>query len=449
VATRIYRPNYVTAQELQALVTGLLTETVGKISVTSVPESGIGKDENKTGGESFASGAALLVQDYESVLSEIDQIVAEIDVRPMQVSIEAMILSVALDDTFKFGVDFGLLRDREHVALATGSPLGNISSMAFNGGLKFAFLDSSLGTFLTALETVGDTNVIATPRLMCLNKQRAEILIGEQLGYVNTTVTETSATQSVEFLEVGAQLRLRPFIYSDGTIRMEVHPELSTGSVEVEGGFTLPKKDVTQVTTNIMVRDGCTVVIGGLMREDLERNTTQVPLFGSLPGVGWLFRTRDYHTRKREIMVLVTPRIVYDPQTCAEGDQLACEIDRRQDTVENSMSPVAQRYLAKRCYLRAKETWEAGDDERAWHWIKHSVRLDPLNRDALALHAQVGAQIDPNHPPAKVCPADNPLEGDRIAPWLLDELQQRGGPLHPHDPGQTGRKVDIERQRSS
>jgi type IV pilus assembly protein PilQ len=439
----------VTAQELQALITGVLTEGVGKISVTSVPESGIGKDENKTGGESFASGAALLVQDYESVLSEIDQIVTEIDVRPMQVSIEAMILSVELNDTFKFGIDFGLLRDREHVAMGLGSPLGNISNMALNGGLKFAFLDSSLGTFLTALETVGDTNVIATPRLMCLNKQRAEILIGEQLGYVNTTVTETSATQSVEFLEVGAQLRLRPFIYSDGTIRMEVHPELSTGTVDVKDGFTLPSKDVTQVTTNIMVRDGCTVVIGGLMREDLDRDSTQVPLLGSLPGVGWLFRTRDYTTAKREILVLVTPRIVYDPDTCKEGDQLACEIDRRQDTVENSMSPVAQRYLAKKCYLRAQEAWQAGDAERAWHWSKLSVRWDPLNREYLALHSQVGAQIDPQHPRAPLCPADNPLEGDRIAPWLLDELHEGGGPLHPRDPGQTGRKVDIERQGSS
>ena len=105
---------------------------------------------------------------------------------------------------------------------------------------------------------------------MVLNKHRAEILIGEELGYVSTTITETSSSQSVEFLELGAQLRLRPFISTDGLIRMEVHPELSDGSVEAKSGFTLPNKEVTQVTTNIMVRDGCTVVIGGLMREQLD-----------------------------------------------------------------------------------------------------------------------------------------------------------------------------------
>ena len=72
---------------------------------------------------------------------------------------------------------------------------------------------------------------------MCLNKQRAEILIGAQFGYVNSTVTQTFTTQSVQFLEVGAALRIRPFIGSDGMIRMEIHPELSTGQVVVSGNF--------------------------------------------------------------------------------------------------------------------------------------------------------------------------------------------------------------------
>ena len=79
------------------------------------------------------------------------------------------------------------------------------------------------------METVGDTHVIATPRVVCLDKQRAEILIGSQLGYISSTVTETSTAQNVNFLEVGTQLRIRPFISSDGLVRMEVHPELSTG----------------------------------------------------------------------------------------------------------------------------------------------------------------------------------------------------------------------------
>ena len=127
---------------------------------------------------------------------------------------------------------------------------------------------------------MGDTTVVANPRLMVLNKQRAEIQIGQQKGYINQTVTETSSSQSVEFLDIGAQLRLRPFISSDGLIRMEVHPELSDGTVEVENNFTLPNKTITQVTTNIMVRDGCTVIIGGLIKEELTNHHDANPRAG-------------------------------------------------------------------------------------------------------------------------------------------------------------------------
>ena len=95
--------------------------------------------------------------------------------------------------------------------------------------------------FLDCLEKIGDTNVIASPRLMCLNKQRAEIQIGEELGYVSTTVTESSSTQTINFLSVGTLLRMRPYIGNDGLIRLEVHPELSTGTVQVQQVCRCPK----------------------------------------------------------------------------------------------------------------------------------------------------------------------------------------------------------------
>ena len=225
IGTRVYRPNYVKAADLQALIVPLLTPPVGTASVTKPSQVGIAADSGQVGGDGFAGTEALLVHDYEAVLLEVDQVFEEIDKRPTQVAIEAMILSVKLDDANSRGVDFQFLRNQPNIRLATGSPLSDLGQVSFtNGGLKFGFLDSSLGVFLNALETIGDTNVIATPRLMCLNKHRAEILIGSKLGYITKTLTQTTTTQSVDFLEVGTQLRLRPFISSDGLIRMEVHP---------------------------------------------------------------------------------------------------------------------------------------------------------------------------------------------------------------------------------
>ena len=95
--------------------------------------------------------------------------------------------------------------------------------------MKFGWVGGSTTGFIQALETLGETKVLAAPRLLVLNKQRAEVHLGDQLGYVTSTQTQTSTTETVNFMPTGTQLRLRPFVSSDGMIRMEIHPERSSG----------------------------------------------------------------------------------------------------------------------------------------------------------------------------------------------------------------------------
>lgn len=444
VGTRLYRPNYVPAAELQKLITPLLSEGLGTISVTTAAESGIAADSNNAGGNGYAGQEALLVRDYEAVLLQVDQVVQQLDCQPEQVAIEAMVLSVALSDRNEVGVDFEVLRN--HVNIATGSPNTSVANVSVdNGGLKVGFLDGSLSAFVAALESVGDTNVIATPRLMCLNKHRAEILIGQQLGYVSTTQTETSTTQSVEFLEVGTQLRIRPFISSDGMIRMEVHPELSTGTVTIEGGFTLPNKEVTQVTTNIMVRDGNTVIIGGLLRDELKTNTTQLPLLGSLPIAGPLFRHKNEQIERREILVLLTPRIVQERKAALEGDYAAAEFHHRHMNYADQMMPVGKRYIGRKYFRRAQEAWAGGNRTEALRLVNLALHFDPLNRAALDLRNDIAVgKLTGDHTLA--LPGEphwfgeaDPLEGEELPPWLLQQLDEaaqspRDAPFVPVQP---------------
>jgi len=389
VTTRIYRPNFVTSEELQALLTPLLSEGVGTIVVTTAAEEGIKSDTANAGGDSFAGSEVLLVRDYEHTLDHIDEIVAEVDKRPREVVIEAMILSVKLDDRNELGVDFELLRNRNSIRVVSGLSLNSLATADFTEGLKIGFLDGSTFAFLQALETIGDTHVVATPRVMCLNKQRAEIHIGSELGYVSTTVTETAAMQSVEFLEVGTHLVIRPFISSDGMVRMEVHPELSTGSVRVEQGFTLPDKEVTQVTTNVMCPDRSTVVIGGLIREDLVTTANQIPVLGNLPLIGVAFRQRVEEIDRREIIVLLTPRILDIPEMCFEGEQAATEFGGRRDVFADKMSPLGKRYRGERYTRLATAAWSAGDADTALRYVNLAIHFDPLNQRAINLRREL------------------------------------------------------------
>ena len=436
IDTRIYHPSYITSAELKNIITPILTQGVGVISVTSESSSGIPANMTDAGGDNYAGGDALLVRDYEAVLCEVDQLVAEVDLRPLQVHIEAMVLSVKLDDKNKFGVDFQLLRQFSNLKFGWGNVPASLGDIKFDGGLKFGFLDSTLGSFINALEEVGDTNVIATPRLMVVNKHAAEIQIGKSIGYVNTTQTETAATQTVEFLELGTLLRIRPFVSNDGMIRMEVHPEVSDGDVDVEQGFTLPYKEVTQVTTNILIRDGCTAVIGGLLQNEQKVDRSQVPLFGSLPVVGVAFRDSEEDTSRHELIVLITPNIVREKTAYREGAIQGCEFQRRQSTYAEKMNPLSKRFIARKYVRRARQAWAEGKRHRALRLAELAVHFDPVNREAIELRSDIwlgkpyipGCEKFSNEMPPEAL-----LDSPRLPPWLLQQLGGPAGYLRPHN----------------
>ncbi len=467
VGVRVYRLSYVTAKEMQNMITPLLTPGLGKSTVTSAAQTGIAVDATNAGGDGFASGEAVLVQDYEAVLCQLDQVVREIDRKPLQVAIEAVIVNVALNDSNKWGVDFQFLRDQNAVRFGTGQPRtaalngsgnpdgagGITGEFKFTeGGLQFAFLDSTLGAFLTAVENMGDVNVVAHPRLLCLNKQRAEILIGSQIGYITTTTTQTFATQSVQFLDVGTQLRLRPFISQDGVVRIEVHPEISSGTVSAAG---VPSKDVTQVTTNIMCPDGSTVVIGGLMQESLQTDTRQVPILGSTPVIGPLFRRKNESVVRREILVLITPRIIYDAEATEEGAIANNTVHRDHDVASDEMTLLSRNYQARLLTRRALNARDAGRTTHAWRLAQMAVHFNPNDHEAVELRDQLEVQlggratIRSGGPPPQVAPSNvvpalppNAVDGEVLSPWLLDELEGTPGaprnmppPPHPRDPG--------------
>ncbi len=461
VATRVYRPSYVTAAELQTLVEPMLTKEVGVASVSSPAETGIPADDTDAGGNAFAGGDVLLVRDYQGVLDQVDQVVAEIDVRPLQVAIEAMILSVKLDDQNDLGVSWEFLRNNPHIRFGVGSPAGTLPNLATGSGLQFAFLDTNFSTFLAALEEIKDTNVIATPRLTVLNKHRAEIQIGQQQGYVSSTFTETSTSQSVEFLDTGTILRLRPFVSNDGHIRMEIHPELSSGEVKLKGQFTVPEKDLTQVTTNVMVRDGSTVIIGGLIREQLTKNATQVPLLGSLPFIGPAFRSKKKdRTERDEIIVLITPHIISEPEACREGNNAACEFHRRRDVLAEKMSPLGRDHISRRYLRLAQNAWAAGQADDALRFAEMAVHFNPLSRAAIDLrsHIWLGEPYG-DHTLLGPAPGATPQPADTAEPidaWLLDQLEQgtsqpqlqQPAPPHPRDRPTPGTAKDLPRPGS-
>ena len=357
IATRVYHLNYLRSVDLERMVRPFLTPTKGLITVSPTSEMGIKGSVQSgggtppppggamapteggaamggtggaggTGGNLLAGGDIVIVQDQMSVLREIDRIVAELDVPPLQVMIEAVILSVEHDKNQEVGVNIAVMEGNGSVLgvsgngttinaavgfspLKTLNPDGTVRGTPGRGfaadepGYKFGFTGGPVTAFVRALTQIGKVDVLARPSLLVLNKQQASLLLGQQLGYSTLSQSLTSTTQQISFLNVGTQLRVRPFISNDGLIRMEVHPERSSGQL-VSG---IPQTNTTEVTTNVMVPDGATLVIAGLVDEEIDRHQNGMPFLSSLPGIGAFFRERFHTDTRKELVVLLTPRI--------------------------------------------------------------------------------------------------------------------------------------------
>ncbi|MCS7238721.1 MAG: hypothetical protein NZ899_10700 [Thermoguttaceae bacterium] len=431
---RVYRPKFVSAKELQALLQPLITTGVGIVSVSSPAESGIASDATRAGGDSYAGGDVVIVRDYESVLARLDQLVAEVDKKPPQVAIEAMILAVRLNDEDALGINFELFRNRPRFRLGWEDPPASLADIRFDAGLKVAFLDGSISSFVSALQQIRDTNVIAAPRLLVLNKHRAEIQIGKEQGYVSTTITETAASQSVEFLDTGTLLRIRPFVLGDKMVRLEVHPELSDGDVRELAGFTVPQKDITQVTTNVLVPDGATVVIGGLIRHELSSGGSQIPVLGNIPWVGALFRSRSSQQLREEIIVLITPHIIGDAEAWQQALEAKARFDQQFAVAAELSTPLGRRNVARRFFRLAESAWKAGDCQRARRLAELALHFDPHLEEAIALREAVAGPLGPIGPAVSTLGTESPLPPPQAEQAPVFLLPQEPPPAAPRDP---------------
>jgi type IV pilus secretin PilQ/predicted competence protein len=314
---RVYHLNYIRSGDMEKMLKPLLSPR-GVLTVSPASEVGLKSSADKAGGDALAGGETVIVQDCEPVLKTVDRVMAQIDVQPIQVLIEAVIVQVALSKDMELGVNFAVLDGAGKTlglmgngttlnaaagflpasVLTAGGKLANGVSSGFAenaGGIKFGWVGNNTTGFIRCLESYGETKVLASPRILVLNKQRAEIQLGDRLGYQTATQTQTSTVQQVQFMDIGTLLRLRPFVSSDGLIRMEIHPERSFGALEAG----VPQTHSTQVTTNVMVPDGASIVIGGLIDNEVDKTWEGVPFLSRLPWIGYLFRQTVETTAKK------------------------------------------------------------------------------------------------------------------------------------------------------
>ncbi|MCP4591181.1 MAG: hypothetical protein GY842_10575 [bacterium] len=406
-ATRVIPLYYIPAVDALAIVTPMLSD-VGTAVATPDTETGLSSDSEQAGGNSLAQQDYLVVRDRPDVIAHILKTLLEVDVRPRQVLVEATILGVRLDDRNSLGVDFTVVGgvDLELIGststAVTNLTMGqlptnrlekwnsNVSTdftdMVDDGGMTIGVIKDHVGVFIRALESITDTIVLANPKVLALNKQKAQVIVGRRDGYLTTTVTETQAIQTVEFLETGTQLIFRPFIGRDGYVRMELHPEDSVGTVQAG----LPSEQTTELTTNVMIQDGQTVLIGGLFREVATEGRSQVPLLGDIPVAGTAFQGRNDSTERQEVVILLTVHIVKDDDAYAQaGEEIRQDMERMRVGLRRQMMWNGRERLAQAHYRKALEHFAAGDTPRAMWDVRMALYNYPRFTSAIDLKEEI------------------------------------------------------------
>jgi type IV pilus assembly protein PilQ len=412
--TEVFRVYYTPAANAAVMIKPVLSAD-GQVAVTTPAVSGIATGTGDVGGNSHSSDDILIVTDYAENLDRVRAVLKEIDRRPQQILVEATILRASLNEDNSLGIDFNIIGGVDFNGLtaqngqfgaaqipAGGSGTfpfttpahsvgtGNSFSGPITNGLKVGIVTNNVSVFLSALEGVTDTTVLANPKILALNKQKGEVIVGREDGYLTTTVTESTSTQTVEFLKTGTRLIFRPYIGDDGYIRMEVHPEDSSGGLQTAAN--LPFKTTTEVTSNIMVKDGHTIVIGGLFRESASSTRSQIPVLGNMPLVGPLFRQQVDATRREEVIILLTPHIVKDDNAYSDlsKEQLA-NAEKLRVGVRKGMMFWGRSRLAEMNYEQAVAEMNKSHPDRKkalWH-LDAATNLNPKYIEAINLKQEL------------------------------------------------------------
>ena len=376
--------HYINSDEAVQLATPLLSES-GSIGATTAadPDMVAGK-----GGDTLAVHDRLVVKDYPENIERIRDVLSEVDVEPMQVLLEVTIMKAKLTEATEFGIDWSNL---------PGVQLSNRGVDWQEGELTVGISFDNITGLITALETVTDATILANPKILALNKQAGNLTIGTETGYRDSTTQNQSGstTQAIEFLKTGTLLTFRPFIGRDGLIRMEIAPEQSSGGLQEDSQGSLPFKDTTSIVTNVMVKDGQTIVLGGLFQEETTLNRNQAPVIGDIPGIGELFKNTDDESIRSELIILLTPHIIETPGQADGVDRLEDAL-RLSNEVRQNITWLSRARLDEARYADAVKLYTNGKPEKALAKLNSLFNIQRSYLDQVRLKERIIRETQPD-----------------------------------------------------
>src|SRR5512146_700941 len=336
----VYKLKHANATDLAAILTNLVARSQMVAQTTPGVRPPIRPlTEFEAPVQVFADKAtnSIIISSTKSAFSKLQSVIRDLDSRRKQVFVEAVILEVQVDRLRQIGTDpiqvlgagksgffqgiGGLNRAPEDLA-AVAQAISGVAGGTATGGAVTVLNTVNVRAFLQLLLSLTDTNILSTPQVLAADNQKAKIVVGENVpfptGQAQGITGGTLVT--IERKDVGVTLELTPQVLEDDLIRLEIKQEITaieptvaqtigTGTSSVPVGPTTTKRSMETTT---IAKDLQTLVIGGLVRDNILLTENKVPFLGDIPLLGWLFRSQSRQTQKLNLLVFLTPTLVKD-----------------------------------------------------------------------------------------------------------------------------------------
>ena len=301
---------------------------------------------DKVGVSAVDETNSLLVRSTPQAWKSIREVIDRLDVMPMQVHIEAQIAQVQLSGDLNYGVNWYFNNAFGGGLNLPTTPIAGLRS-ATDGGANYTIFSGSAVAVISALDKVTDVHILSTPSVFVRNNSEADLNVGTNIPIQSTTFntdTNTNGTISqVQYLQTGKILKVRPRVTKDGMVFLDIVQEVSSAdSVATDCKDTAcnPRISVSKLKTEAAVQSGQTVMLAGLIDDQVERGSSGIPGLSRIPVIGGLFGTQKSNKSRSETIILITPTIVRNAQEAAD---LTDEYSRRFRAMEPLQQPPSNR----------------------------------------------------------------------------------------------------------
>ena len=342
----VYKLKHANATDLAAVLTNLVARSQTVAQITPGVRPPIRPlTEFEAPVQVFADKAtnSIIVSSTKNAWTHIHAVIHDLDIRRKQVFVEAVILEVQVDRLRQIGTDptqvlgagksgflqgiGGFNRAPEELA-SVAQAISGVAAGGATGGAVTVLNTVNVRAFMNLLMNLTDTNILSTPQVLAADNQKAKIVVGENrpfpTGQAQGITGGTLVT--IERKDVGVTLELTPQVLEDDLIRLEIKQEITAiaenvaqtigaGSASIPVGPTTTKRSMETTT---IAQDQQTLVIGGLVRDNITLSEKKIPFLGDIPWLGWLFKSQNRQTEKLNLLVFLTPHLIRDDADMAE-----------------------------------------------------------------------------------------------------------------------------------